>query len=108
MTSFMDLPVECPHCGSSFQFSYLASVCTWISPQLIEKILEGHANVRACPHCNGAVVFDQPVLINSPSGMFWMSLTEDMDIKRKMLLENGVINEDNQVVNLDLKPKEDE
>ncbi len=108
LTSFMDMPVQCPHCGDSFDFTYLTSVCTWLSPKLIEKILEGHANAKYCPHCNGVVLIDHPILINTPNGMFWMTLTEPMDIKRKMLLEYGVINEEYQVVNLDLKSEENE
>ena len=52
---------------------------------------------------SGAVVFDVPVLINSPSGMFWMSMVEDLDKKRKMLLEYGVIDKEDRVVNLDIR-----
>lgn len=100
LTSYMTVTVGCPKCNHSFNFDYLASICTWLSPHLIERVITKPVNVRLCPECEQPIFLEVPVLINCTNGMFWMDMSIDFDEKKRIFREYGIIDDDDNVVNM--------
>jgi hypothetical protein len=56
--------MTCPHCGKTFEFEYWASVNSEISPEQLEKVLDGSLFRLKCPHCGEETVCIYPILVN--------------------------------------------
>lgn len=97
----MTLTFGCPSCKQGFLADYLASICTWLGPKWIERLLEESINVVQCPACGEIILLDVPVLINSPNGVFWMNLSETLETKRMMLREYGIIDDNDRIVGIE-------
>ncbi len=97
MTRLTDKEIICPHCKSSFRIIWEASINTWLNPELIQKLLDDKYYYN-CPKCNYQIHLVTKILINCPKGMFWISNDEDLEIKKKILKEFAVIDDDNKIL----------
>ena len=92
MTQYQIGFIKCPNCNEIFTVSYPASINTWLNPELIEIILNEEHNYT-CSSCNTPVFFDYKILINCSSGMFYIRTGDDLETKKKLLLEHELIDE---------------
>jgi rRNA maturation protein Nop10 len=56
--------MTCPHCGKTFEFACWSSVNSEISPEQLEKVLDGSIFRLKCPHCGEETVCIYPMLVN--------------------------------------------
>jgi len=97
MTRLDSSDINCPHCNSSFRIIWEASINTWLNPELIQKLLNDKYYYN-CPNCKKLVHLITKILINCPKGMFWISNDEDIDIKKRILMDYNVIDEDGKIL----------
>ena len=96
MTRLTSKKVNCPHCGNSFRIMWEASINTWLNPELIQKFLDDKYYYN-CPNCEKQIHLVTKILINCPKGMFWISNDEELEVKKKILREYDVIDEEGNI-----------
>ena len=97
MTRLSSVTLKCT-CGNSFNVVYEASINTWLSSDLIRDLLDGKLYKYRCEKCGKRIRLITDVLINAPSGMFWISTGEEPESLRKILKELGVIDDEGKVI----------
>ncbi|MFQ5976912.1 MAG: CpXC domain-containing protein [Candidatus Heimdallarchaeota archaeon] len=96
MTSFDAVQVKCK-CGHVFTSTYPLSICTWLSPDLVEQLLEGTLFVAHCEECGENYKIDTEVLMNTPRGMCRMPSIADPELIKEFLVKFKVISEEGKV-----------
>jgi hypothetical protein len=97
MTSLTKTKIICPHCKNSFPVIYEASINTWLNPELIQKLLEDRY-YYTCPKCKTQIHLVIKILINCPKGMFWISNDEELEVKKSILKDYNVIDEEGKIL----------
>ncbi|MFX1566862.1 MAG: CpXC domain-containing protein [Promethearchaeota archaeon] len=97
MTRLTSEEIICPHCEKSFRIIWEASINTWLNPELFKKILDDEYYYE-CSSCHYQIHLVTKILINCPKGMFWLSNDEDIEIKKKILKEYDVIDEEDKIL----------
>ena len=97
MTRLTSEEVDCPHCGNSFRIMWAASINTWLNSELIQKFLDDKYYYN-CPNCGKQIHLVTTILINCPKGMFWISNDEELEVKKKILKEYDVIDEEGKIL----------
>ncbi|MFX1389301.1 MAG: CpXC domain-containing protein [Promethearchaeota archaeon] len=97
MTRLISTEVNCPHCKISFKITWEASINTWLDPELIQKVIDDKY-YYSCPQCQKQIHLVTKILINCPKGMFFISNDEDIEIKKRILREYNVIDEEEQIL----------
>ena len=64
--------IPCPKCGKTFEIERWDSINSEISPELIDKVVDGSFFRFKCPHCGEETIHLYPLLINvmTPEGGF--------------------------------------
>nr|MDO8082162.1 CpXC domain-containing protein [Candidatus Freyarchaeota archaeon] len=96
MTRLSTAALECP-CGNRLNVVYEASINIWLSGYLIRDLLDGELYNFRCKYCGKVIHLVTKVLINAPSGMFWISTGEEPETLRKIFKERGVIDDKGEV-----------
>jgi predicted RNA-binding Zn-ribbon protein involved in translation (DUF1610 family) len=62
--------IPCPKCGKTFEIERWDSINSEISPELIDKVVDGSFFRFKCPHCGEETIHLYPLLINvmTPEG----------------------------------------
>jgi len=97
MTSLTSTEISCPHCKNNFRVTWAASINTWLNPELIQNLLDDKY-YYACPNCKTQIHLVTKILINCPKGMFWISNDEELEIKKSILKEYNVIDEEGKIL----------
>ena len=97
MTRLTNTEINCPRCEQSFSVVWEASINTWLNPELIQKLLDDKYYYN-CPNCKKQIHLVTKILINCPKGMFWISNDEELEIKRKILKDYNVIDEEGKII----------
>ncbi len=97
MTRLTSTEISCLHCQNSFRVNWEASINTWLNPELIQKLLDDKYYYK-CPNCKNQIHLVTKILINCPKGMFWISNDEDLEIKKRILKEYNVLNEEGKIL----------
>jgi len=97
VTRLTNTEINCPHCKNSFQVIWEASINTWLNPELIQKLLDDKY-YYTCPNCKKQIHLVTKILINCPKGMFWISNDEELEIKKSILKEYNVIDDEGKIL----------
>ena len=96
MTRLTSKKLDCPNCGNTFQIMWAASINTWLNPELIQTFLDDKYYYN-CPNCEKQIHLVTKILINCPKGMFWISNDENLEVKKKILREYDIIDEEGNI-----------
>ncbi|MHA1961273.1 MAG: CpXC domain-containing protein [Candidatus Thorarchaeota archaeon] len=92
------LQVVCPNCNEQFTIIYPASICTWLNPDLVSQLLKPEGFSQKCEKCEGRIVLTGRILVNAPTGMFWIDIGLDMESRKRILLRHRVIDRDGTIL----------
>lgn len=97
MTTHRYVYLTCPGCNESFTEQYSPSICTWLDPGLIQDIYNQGYSIQ-CPHCEHKIPIEGKVLINGPTGMFYLDVGLDIVSIRDILWKQGVVDHTGKVL----------
>ncbi|UCE10303.1 MAG: hypothetical protein JSW61_15235 [Candidatus Thorarchaeota archaeon] len=98
LTTLQSIQLVCPNCSTQLSIVYPASICTWLNPDMVRQLLTREGFSQQCEGCGSAIHLQGHILVNAPSGMFWMDLGLDMESRRRILFQNRVIDDKGNVV----------
>ena len=100
MTQLSQKIVKCPNCGTKNRIIYYTSINTFldIDGNLISRLLDGSINTSKCNNCGKMIRFAVDILINSPSGMFYLNPKDNMEYKKNQLELHGVLSEKGVII----------
>ncbi len=92
MTRLIRVDLTCPKCSHPWTTTFHASICTWLDPELIDSLYRDGVRI-SCPNCKASFQANATILINAPSGMFWLDTGQELEVIRRILREAGVVDE---------------